>query len=177
MLSKMFNLEEGQKIIDMDILLRGSHVLLILFIIGAIVYTFFHYRSVRKIPAKGRSFTGLCHLLALLVLVVIIAMPVAKVRYSKSYRPIMLMLVDTSRSMDVKDKRVTAEALNEAAQILNGLPLDKKVTDDVIQQYLNQKDKSSRLDLVKALFKHPDIDLLRRAGERFDVRFLVLTKA
>jgi uncharacterized membrane protein len=171
MLAKLFNLEDGQKILDMDILLRGSHTLLVLFIIGSIIYTIFHYRSVRAIPSQGRKLTGLCHLLALMIMVIIVAMPVAKIRYSKTYRPIMLMLVDTSRSMDVKDKRVTVEALNEAAQILNGLPLNKKVADDVIQKLLKNKKQSSRLDLVKALLKHPDIDLLRRASERFDVRF------
>lgn len=171
MLAKFFNLEDGQQIIDMDILLRGSHALLALFIIGSLVYTVFHYRSVRSIPSSGRKFTGLCHLLALLVIIIMVAMPVAKVRYSKHYRPIMLMLVDTSRSMGVNDKRVSAEALNEAAQILNGLPLDKEAADDVIQQMLNSKEPLSRLDLVKALFKHPDIDLLRRANKRFDVRF------
>jgi uncharacterized membrane protein len=141
------------------------------FIVAAIVYTFFHYRSVRKIPSSGRKLTSLFHLLALLVLVVILAMPVAKVRYSKTYRPVMLILVDTSRSMAETDKRTTNEALAEAAQILNGLPFDKKVGDDVIQQYLKKNGESSRLDLVKAIFKHPDIDLLKRASERFEVRF------
>ena len=155
----------------MQLLLRGSKILLALFIVGAIIYTIFYYRSVRSIPSKGRKVMGVCHLLALLMLIISIAMPVAKVRYTKTYRPIMLILVDTSRSMAVTDKRVTAEALAEATRLLNGLPFDKAVAETAIQQYLKQNQDASRLDLVKAIFNHPDIDLLRRTDKRFDVRF------
>ncbi len=171
MLNRLFNLEDGQRIIDMELLMRGSQALLAVFLIAALGYTIFYYRSVCRIPTKGRKIMGLCHLLALALLIVIVAMPVAKVRYAKTYRPTMLMLVDTSRSMAVEDKRVTAESLAEAAKILGGLPFDKEVAADVIQQQLGKSKGASRLDLVKALFAHPQIDLLRRAGERFDVRF------
>lgn len=171
MFEKLLGLEEDQKIIDMDLLLHGSSLLSAMFVVVAIIYTVYHYRSVRKIPSDGRKLIGLFHFLALLVLVVIIAMPAAKVRTSKSYRPVMLMLVDTSRSMAEVDKRTTNEALAEAAQILNGLPFDKKVSEDVIKEYLEKKEGSSRLDLIKAIFSHPDIDLLKRASERFEVRF------
>ncbi len=171
MLEKLLNLEGGQQIIGFDLLMRGSMVLLGIFIVGAILYTIFHYRSVRSIPSKGRKLMGLCHLLALLIIVFIIAMPAAKIRYTKTYRPTMLMLVDTSRSMGVADKRATVESLAEAARIMDGLSFDKDVAENVIQQYLKKAPDISRLDLVKALFEHPDIDLLRRAGKRFDVRF------
>lgn len=171
MLNRLFNLEDGQRIIDMELLMRGSQLLLAVFLAAALVYTVFYYRSVRRIPTKGRKIMGLCHLLALALLIVIVAMPAAKIRYAKTYRPTMLMLVDTSRSMAVGDKRVTQEALAEAAKILGGLPFDQDVAADVIQQQLGKPEAASRLDLVKALFAHPQIDLLRRAGERFDVRF------
>ena len=171
MLNRLFNLEDGRRIIDIGFLMRGSQLLLAVFLVAALVYTVFYYRSVRRIPTKGRKIMGLCHLLALAVLIVIVAMPAAKVRYAKTYRPTMLMLVDTSRSMDVRDKRVTNEALAEAAKILGGLPFDQDVAADVIRQQLGKPEAASRLDLVKALFAHPQIDLLRRAGERFDVRF------
>ncbi len=171
MLSKLLNLEGGQQIIGFNLLMRGSMALLGLFIVGSIVYTILQYRSVRSIPSKGRKFMGTCHLLALLILVFMIAMPAAKIRYTKTYRPTMLMLVDTSRSMAAADKRATAESLAEAARIMDGLSFDKDVAEDLIQQYLEKAPDISRLDLVKALFAHPDIDLLRRAGNRFDVRF------
>jgi hypothetical protein len=171
MLDKLLNLEDGQRIIDMQFLMRGSQILLAVLLVAAVIYTIFYYRSVRSIPSKGRKLMGLCHLLALVILIVIIAMPAAKVRYTKTYRPTMLILVDTSRSMAVNDKRVTAEALAEAAKILGQLPLDEEVTADTVQQFMGKSDDMSRLDLVKALFEHPDIDLLRRAGKRFDLRF------
>ncbi len=171
MLDKLLNLEDGQRIIDMELLMRGSQILLAVLLVAAVIYTIFYYRSVRSIPSRGRKVMGLCHLLALVILIVIVAMPAAKVRYTKTYRPTMLILVDTSRSMAVKDKRVTAEALGEAAKILDQLPLDQEITAEAVQQFMGKSDDVSRLDLIKALFAHPDIDLLRRAGERFDVRF------
>ncbi|MBT7701710.1 MAG: hypothetical protein HN700_15585, partial [Verrucomicrobia bacterium] len=171
MLETLLNLKDSQQIIGFDLIMRGSMALLGIFILGAIVYTVFQYRSLRSIPSKGRKIMGTCHLLALLIIVFMIAMPAAKIRYTKTYRPTMLMLVDTSRSMAAADKRATAESLAEAARIMDGLAFDKDVAEDLIQQYLKKAPDISRLDLVKALFEHPDIDLLRRAGERFDVRF------
>lgn len=171
MLNRLFNLEEGQRIIDIEVLMRGSAVLLGVFLFLAAIYTIFHYWSVRSVPTKGRKIMALCHLLALAILIAILAMPAAKVRYAKTYRPTMLVLVDTSRSMAVGDKRVTPEALAEAARILGGLPFDKEVAADAIRQQLSKSGAASRLELVKALFDHPQIDLLRRAEKRFDVRF------
>lgn len=151
--------------------MRGNLLLLALLCVAAVVYTFFHYRSVRNIPAKGRKFLVLCHLATLLILVFIVAMPAAKVRYTKTYRSTMLILVDTSRSMAVQDKRVTTEALAEVAKILDESPLDEEVSADVIQQLMKRSEGVSRLELVKALFAHPDIELLQRVRDRFDVRF------
>ena len=169
--SLLFELEKGERIISMELLLRGSKLLVAIFLVAAVIYTIFYYRSVRRIPTKGRKIMGLCHLLVLAILIAIASMPAAKARTEKTYPPTMLMLVDTSRSMAVEDKRVTAEALTEAAKILGELPLDQEVTADTIQQLVGKSDDISRLDLVKKLFEHPEIDLLRRAGKSFDVRF------
>ncbi|MFZ9935826.1 MAG: hypothetical protein ACO3JG_02075 [Luteolibacter sp.] len=171
MTHRLLNLEEGQRLIDIEVLMRGSGFLLGVFLAAAALYTVFHYRSVRRIPTKGRTLMALCHLLALAILILILAMPAAKVRYSKTYRPTLLVLVDTSRSMAVVDERTTTEALAEAARILGGLPFDQKVAEDAVRHQLAKRKDASRLELVKALFAHPQIDLLRRAGERFDVRF------
>jgi len=171
MLETLLDLEDGQRIIDMELLMRGSQILLVVLTVAAVIYTIFYYRSVRSIPSKGRKIMGLCHLLALVILILIVAMPAAKVRYTKTYRPTMLILVDTSRSMAEQDKRVTTEATGRAAKILAQLPLDQEVTADTVRQFMGTSDELSRLDLVKALFAHRDIDLLRRAGERFDIRF------
>ena len=64
MFERLLGLEKGQKVIDMDVILHSSYILLAIFILGAVVYTFFHYRSVRKIPSSGRKLTGLFHILA-----------------------------------------------------------------------------------------------------------------
>jgi hypothetical protein len=171
LLHSLLNLEDGQRIIDMELLMRGNHLLLALLCVAAVVYTFFYYRSVRNIPTNGRKFQGLCQLVTLVILVFIVAMPAAKVRYTKTYRPTMLILVDTSRSMAVEDKRVTTQALAEAAKILGETPLDEEVSAGVIQKLMKRSEGVSRLELVKALFVHPDIDLLERVSDRFEVRF------
>ena len=142
MFERLLGLEKGQKVVDMDVILHSSYILLAIFILGAAVYTYFHYRSVRKIPSSGRKLTGLFHILAIVVLILIVAMPAAKVRYSKNYRPVMLMLVDTSRSMSEVDKRTTNEEISEALKIINGLPFDKDLSDQIIKDYLKKKEGS-----------------------------------
>jgi uncharacterized membrane protein len=171
LLDKLLNLEDGQRIIDMQLLMRGSWVMLVMLLIATVLYTAFSYRSVRKVPTKGRKLMVLCQLIVLAILIAIVAMPAAKVRYTKSYRPTMLVLVDTSRSMGVQDKRATQEALEEALKILAEVPLDEEVSAQDLRDKMGLAEDKSRLELVRALFDHTDIDLLRRIGDRFDLRF------
>ena len=146
MLNRLLNLSDGQEIVDFELLMRGNPDLLAALVLAAVAYTWFSYRSVRKVPNRGRKLMMLCLLVVLAILVTMVAMPVAKVRYTKDYRPTMLMLVDTSRSMGVSDKHIT-EASVAGTQ------------------------DQSRLQVVQALFEHPEIDLLRRVDARFDLRF------
>ncbi len=171
MLDRLLNLEDGQRIIDIQLLMRGSWVMLAVLLLAAVLYTAFSYRSVRKVPTKGRKLMMLCQLIVLAILVAIVAMPAAKVRYTKDYRPTMLVLVDTSRSMSVQDKRVTQETLEDALKILAEVPLDEEVSAQDLRDKMGVVEDKSRLELIKALFDHPDIDLFRRVGDRFDLRF------
>ena len=58
----------------------------------------------------------------------------------------------------------------KAQATMEGISL-KALIIKLLEDYLKKKEGSSRLDLIKSIFNHPDIDLLKRAGERFDVRF------
>ena len=171
MLENLLNLSQGEQLIDIQMLMRGSWVMLAVLSVAAVLYTVFSYRSVRKVPTKGRKLMALCQLIVLGLLIVITAMPGAKVRYTKDYRPTMLVLVDTSRSMGEQDRRVTPQALEEALKILNEVPLGEGVSAQDLRDKMGQAEDQSRLALVKALFGHPDIDPLRRIGNRFDLRF------
>ena len=171
MLENLLNLNQADELIDIQLLMRGSWMMLAVLLVAAVLYTAFTYRVVRNIPSKGRKLMILCQLIVLALLIVIVAMPAAKVRYTKNYRPTMLVLVDTSRSMSEQDKRVTPEDLQEALKILNELPLDEEASAQDLRDKMGAAQDQSRLELVKALFDHPDIDLLRRVGDRFDLRF------
>ena len=128
MLENFLNLNQGEQLLDVQLLMRGSWVMLAALLLAAVLYTAFSLWSVRKIPTKGRKLMVLCQLIVLVILIAIVAMPEAKVRYVKDYRPTMLMLVDTSRSMGVHDKRRTQEALKEALKIIASVPLDEDVS-------------------------------------------------
>ncbi len=171
MLEKLLNLNQGEELVDIQLLMRGSWLMLAVLVLAAILYTVFSYRSVRKVPTRGRKFIVLCLMIVLALLITIVAMPAAKVRYTKDYRPTMLMLVDTSRSMGVEDKRVTQEAVEEALRILGEVPLDEALSAQDLRDKMGLAGGQSRLGLVRALVNHPDIDLLRRVGDRFDLRF------
>lgn len=171
MFEKLLDLGQGEELIDMQLLMRGSWVLLGVLVLAAVLYTIFSYRSVRKVPSKGRKLMVLCQLIVLALLIAIFAMPAAKVRYTKDYRPTMLMLVDTSRSMGVEDKRITEDDLEEALRILGELPLGEVASAQDLRDKMASAEGRSRLDLVRALVDHPEIDLLRRVGERFELRF------
>lgn len=171
MLENLLNLSPGEQLVDIELLMRGSWVMLVALLLAAVFYTFFSYRVVRRIPTKGRKLMILCQLIVLALLIAIVAMPVAKVRYNKDYRPTMLILVDTSRSMAVQDKRVNEQDLAQALKILAAVPFDEELTTESVRKQMKSAQGKSRLDLIKALFDHPEIDLLRRVGDRFDIRF------
>ena len=171
MLEKLLNLKPGEELVDLQLLMRGSWAMLAVLVVAAILYTVFSYRTVRKVPTKGRKLMVLCQLIVLALLIAIIAMPAAKVRYTKDYRPTMLMLVDTSRSMGVEDKRITEEALQEALRILDEIPLDEELSSQDLRDKMGLTEGQSRLELVRALIAHPEIDLIRRVSDRFDLRF------
>lgn len=171
MLENLLNLNQGEQLMDVQLLMRGSWMMLATLLFAAVLYTAFSHWSVRNIPTKGRKLMILCQLIVLAILIAIVAMPEAKVRYVKDYRPTMLMLVDTSRSMGVHDKRRTQEALKEALKIIASVPLDEDVSAQDLQNKMGLVENQSRLELVQALFEHPEIDLLRRIADRFDLRF------
>lgn len=171
MLENLLNLNQGEELIDFQLLMRGSWVMLAVLVLVAILYTVYTYRSVRKIPSKGRKLMIACLLITLGLLITIIAMPAAKVRFTKSYRPTMLVLVDTSRSMAVEDKRITQEDLKEALKILAEVPLDEEVSAQDLRDKMERLEGQSRLDLIRALVDHPEIDILRRVSDRFELRF------
>lgn len=171
MLESLLNLNQGNELIDFQLLMRGSWVMLAVLVLVAILYTVFTYRSVRKVPTKGRKLMIACLLITLALLITIIAMPAAKVRFAKNYRPTMLVLIDTSRSMGVEDNRLSQEDLEEALKILAEVPLDEKVSAQDLRDKMEHIEGHSRLDLIRALVDHPDIDLLRRVNDRFELRF------
>ena len=107
-----------------------------------------------------------CQGLALLMLIIIFLGPFLKIRKSSSYKRNMLVLVDTSSSMNTKDKR-NAESIEDAARALGEIKADQNFDISQANEIQTKIASPSRIELAKATLKNND--LVTRLSEKFNV--------
>jgi len=178
MFKTLFNLDLGEIVSDAHVSLRHSWIYAALFLAALVVYAVYLYRNETRLSRQRRIVTGVCFVLAGLLLAVMLIEPVMRTAATKPLRRTVLVLVDKSESMsNVDDRRAPADVI-EAAKLLQKIPLDS-VTPPLTTHHsppttLSELKKGlaevSRLDLAKAALAHPQIDLLGKLGEEYSVR-------
>jgi len=112
-----------------------------------------------------------CQGLAALMLIVMLAEPVLNVEITKPLRRTLLVLLDTSGSMAITDKRREEAELVEAARVLQKIKRDEVPSKAALDALKAPLSEISRLDLAKAALTHPDMDLAGRLGDKYQVRY------
>jgi len=171
MLKALLGLDESHNVTGIDVFFRGGWILGLILVLAAIGLAFYLYRSEKQLSRKRLIIMGICQCLAMMVLIVLILEPVADIRLTKPYQRTILVLLDTSRSMGIKDQRVTDVEVSEAAAVLGKIPLGEKLEGPRISQVAQQIGPVSRIDLARAALLHPEIKLLEKLNENYQVRF------
>jgi uncharacterized membrane protein len=171
MLKSLLGIEESQQLAGLEIHLVGGWLKALLLIAAAVGLAVYLYRSEKRISRARRMFLGVCKTLALLVLILIVLEPVADIQLIQPFQRTILVLLDSSRSMSIQDQRTSVDQISEAAAVLGKLPIDQKVSEQSVASMRSLIGPVSRFDLAKAALSHPEIKLLERLKENYQVRF------
>lgn len=135
-----------------------------------------HARNLPHVATPARHVLSGCRICVLLLLVLVLAGPVARLEETVSRKPIVALVLDTSASMalpagpfELDSGADQAGALAVAAGLVPApeAPDTPPAIDAETRKALNTL---SRLDLARAVLRGPGADMLATLDERFDVR-------
>jgi hypothetical protein len=144
-----------------------------LFLMAAAVgYVVYIYRKEEGLSRPRRIALGLLRALLYLLIILVLFEPVLGLRMSMKVRKTILVFLDTSESMSIRDARRTEADLQEAAMALGEVPLGESAR--VLSEETRKKVASvSRIGLAKTVLDHPEIDVFEALGEDHDLVYLL----
>jgi len=154
-----------------------SMLLVAILILAAIAYAAIPYWREGTLSVRRRLPLAALRLLALAVLVAVILQPVLDISVITDLKRNILVLVDTSASMAIRDARKDPEHLAEAAMALGKLPLGPTEGAALTDRLKAEVSSASRIELATAILNHPDMEILRGSGPDYKVRHLGFSTA
>ncbi|HYF48674.1 MAG TPA: hypothetical protein VEJ63_04680 [Planctomycetota bacterium] len=125
---------------------------------------------------RRRTLAGLRYA-GLLILMFILSGPVLELVLRGYVKGKVVILLDSSKSMTREDKYRRPEDKIVAAQTLNRMPLKESDANKIDINTEKLMNESTRVDMVKAMFNHPDINLLGQLQEKYDVEMWSFARA
>lgn len=172
MFKKLLGLDSSQEIDQWELAFRGGPFLGILLIVAAIAFAIFLYRR-EQLVTRNRRITMIALQAAVLLLLILVLMqPYAKIRTSNESKRSMIVMLDTSRSMAIQDPRTAASDVEEAAKALGKMALDAPALgSDDARGMKEELGSTRRIDLARAALANEDMKLLDQLEESYDLRF------
>jgi len=145
-------------------------VVVLLLVLAAAAYAAFLYRTERTVSRGLRLFMGAFRALLYAVLLVLLFEPVLGLESTTKVRRNILVLLDSSESMGIRDQRRTEPDLVDAALCLGKIPIDK-ARPELSPKVRAEVGAVSRLELAKAILDHPQLDTFKKLGQDHKVRY------
>ncbi len=172
MLKKLLGLDSSQEIDQWELAFRGGPLLGLLLILAAVAFAIFLYRREQLVTRNRRITMMVLQASTLLLLILVLMKPYAKIKTSKESKRSMIVMLDTSRSMAIEDPRTSAGDVEEAAKALGKMALDApSLGSDDARGMKEQLGPSRRIDLARAALANEDMKLLDQLEESYDLRF------
>ncbi|MCZ7648035.1 MAG: hypothetical protein M5U26_22710 [Planctomycetota bacterium] len=152
------------------------HVLLFLLAGAAAAYGvwWFYKREPDYCPNKRRKILAALRSAGLFLLLVILAGPVLRIVKSGVAKSKVVVLADVSKSMTRVDKYVSERDQLVVAHTLGLTKLNETGIPPEAQEKLTTTD---RMTLVRGLLENPEIDLLAKLQDEYDVEFCTFARA
>jgi hypothetical protein len=146
----------------------------VLFVLAFAATVWWMYRNspITLSPARQYALAALRVLFIGLVLMLLLR-PVLAFTVEGSVRRLLVLLADTSASMQIKDPRLILEDQKRAAIAKGLLEPNKGLAPALDRSRSRELEQVARLDLVKAAFKNERLNLLPKLDQEFDLDVFV----
>lgn len=145
--------------------------LLLVLAVAAGVYAAWLYRREPALTLVRRVVLGGLRAGILVLVLVLLFQPVLRGEQTVSLRRNVLVMLDVSDSMNIKDDRADKAAIEEAALALGKLSFAAETRD--VPPGIRQAVNVSRIDLAKALLAHPELKLPERLAKDYKPRYFL----
>ena len=145
----------------------GWFVFLIL-VTAAVVYWLYRSSPVTVAPWRRHTLTALRVLFVVMMLALLLR-PVLAFTVEGSIRRVLVLLLDGSSSMQIKDPRLDANDQKRAAIARDVLDPTRGLNQALDRSRARDYEQVSRLDLTKSVLKNERLNLLPRLDREFDL--------
>lgn len=172
MLTKLLGIPDDGPITYIDPYLRGPwpKLVMVLLIVLGIVYAFYMYRKEAGLTVRRRVSLAFVRAAMYSLVILLLFEPVIAFEMQARIRRSLLVMVDTSESMNIKDPRRTPQEIEQAAQALG------KVRPGEPAMGLSEADKlasafATRAEIASALLNRPDQNVFKDLSRDYQVRY------
>ncbi|MBI5388585.1 MAG: hypothetical protein HZA90_28310 [Verrucomicrobia bacterium] len=145
-----------------------ASVVVLALALAALVWWLYRRSPQTLSPVRRYTLTAL-RVLFLALLLLILLRPVLALTVEGSVRRLLVMLIDDSASMQIKNPRLDADDRKRAAIAFGSLAPTNGLKQELPRAATNSLDSIARADLLKATLKNPKLDLLPRLEKEFDL--------
>lgn len=170
MLKKLIGLDDGERIVNFVVHFRHSGILVLLALCAAVAFAVYLYRGEAMLAKWLRVLMGLCQALAVMLLVVVLAEPVLDARVVKPMKRTVLVMLDTSKSMDIRDIRARTADVEDAARITGAVGISNKLSEAEAAAIAARMTPRSRLELAQMALTNSEMRLIEKLAVEHDVR-------
>jgi len=172
MLKRFLGLEEIGPVSYFEWFLRSRWpgLVVLLLILAAIAAVVWLYRGERAISKRRRAFLGVFRAALYTLVIILLFEPVFGIEMTTKLRESILVLLDTSESMNIRDARRKERELEDAALALGRMPFGKQ-TPLLDAKARSDAAAATRLDLAKGILDNANLDIYKRLGEDFKIRY------
>jgi len=164
--------EDALSVTNTSLALRGGvalpWIVLAALVLG--VLTWWSYAATPQVISRPRKFLLTALRLVFFALVLGLLMrPILALTVEGSIRRSLVMLIDDTASMQIKDPRLDANDQKRAAIAKNILEANKGLNQNLDRSRGREIDQIARVEVVKGALKNPRLNLLPRLERDFDL--------
>ena len=164
--------EDAVSITKMKLAFHGGigagWVLLAAIALGALIWWMYRTSPATLKPVRKYTLAAL-RVLFLVLILVLLMRPVLALTVEGSIRRLLVMLVDDSASMQIKDPRLDSNDQKRAAIAKNLIDATKGLGQSIEKGRIKEVEQVARIDLLKGILKNPKLNLLPRLEKDYDV--------
>src|ERR1041385_6591159 len=166
-------MENAAHVAGVQLALRNLHalgwIIFLALLLGALTW-WSYWRDAREIVSirMRRSLTALRFALFLLLLLIVLR-PVFAFTIEGSIRRTLIILVDTSASMNIQDPRFDPTDVKRAAIAKGVLDIREGLGQELDAKQAAELKSLPRVDLLKSVLKNDDLALLAKFAKEYDL--------